>query len=73
MNNLNSKIVKALKGTRGSLLSICEDLNISHLDIPTYEELGIAQCTHCNTWSASLIPDLDNNPICKYCVDLVGM
>ena len=30
-------------------------------------------CSHCGIWSTRLVPDLDDNPICKTCVEHVGM
>lgn len=72
MNNLSKKLVAELKGTRKRLSEVCEDLGIDYEELLD-EELPINQCTHCNTWSLKLIPDLDDNLICRFCVDLVGM
>ena len=72
-NPLNKKLVKELKGTRRRLSEVCEDLGIDYEELVEAGDFGISQCTHCNTWSTSLVQDLDDNPICKYCVDLIGM
>ncbi len=70
---LNNKLIKALKGTRKRLFEVCEDLGIDYEDILESGDLGITQCTHCNTWSTRTVQDLDDNPICNYCLDISGM
>jgi hypothetical protein len=73
-NPLQKKLIRELNGTRRSLREVCEDLGIDYDELTDGEvDLGIEQCTHCNLWSTKLIPDLDFNPICSYCVDLIGM
>lgn len=72
-NPLSKKLVKELQGTRRRLSEVCEDLGIDYDELVESGELPIQQCSHCNTWSTKLIPDLDKNPICRYCVDLIGM
>ncbi len=61
-----------LKGTRRSLTEICDEMGIDYDEVE-FDKLLVGQCSHCNTWSDRLIPDLDDNPICRFCVDLVGM
>lgn len=72
-NPLNKKLVKELQGTRRKLSEVCEDLGIDYEELVEAGDIGIEQCSHCNVWSTRLVPDLDDNPICKYCVDLIGM
>ncbi len=72
-NPLSKKLIRELNGTRKRLSEVCEDLGIDYEELLESGDLGIAQCTHCSTWSTKLIPDLDDNPICRFCVDLVGM
>lgn len=72
MTPLNKKLVTELKGTKRLLSEVCEDLGIDYDEL-LENPLPIEQCTHCNTWSPTLVPDLDNNLICRFCVDLVGM
>jgi hypothetical protein len=70
---LSKKLIKELNGTRRRLSEVCEDLGIDYEELMDSEDIGISQCSHCNTWSLKLIPDLDGNPICRFCVDLIGM
>jgi hypothetical protein len=72
-NPLNKRLVTELKGTRRKLSEVCEDLGIDYDELVDSGELGIEQCSHCNTWSTKLIPDLDGNPICRFCEDLIGL
>lgn len=72
MNNLSKKLIYELKGTRKRLSEVCEDLGIDYEEL-LEGDLPINQCTHCNTWSLKLVPDLDDNLICRFCVELVGM
>lgn len=71
-SRLSKKLVKALEGTRHKLRDVCEDLGIDYEELME-GELPIDNCSHCGIWSTRLIPDLDNNPICKTCVEHVGM
>ena len=70
---LNNKLIKALNGTHKRLFEVCEDLGIDYEDILESGDLGITQCTHCNIWSTKTVQDLDDNPICNYCLDISGM
>lgn len=72
-NPLSKKLVRELKGTRRRLSEVCEDLGLDYEELLESGDLGISQCSHCNTWSLNLVDDLDGNPICRFCVDLVGM
>jgi CRISPR/Cas system-associated protein Cas10 (large subunit of type III CRISPR-Cas system) len=72
-NQLNNKLIRELVGTRKDLAATCEDLGINFQDLTKRGGPGIPQCTHCSRWEYKLIPDLDNNPICKYCRDIEGM
>ena len=72
-NPLNKKLVKELQGTKRKLSEVCEDLGIDYEELLEAGEFGIEQCTHCNTWSTRLVRDLDDNLICRYCVELVGL
>lgn len=70
---LNKKLVKMLSGTRTKLRDACEDLGIDYDELIEAGDIGIDTCSHCSIWSVKLIPDLDQNPICAYCLDLAGM
>ena len=72
-NYLNKKLVKLLNGSRMRLRDACEDLGIDYDELIEAGDLGIDTCTHCGIWSTKLIPDLDQNLICNYCLDLAGM
>ncbi len=63
-----------LLGTRRNINDVCEELGID-LDPEDLHNLMAIQCTHCSTWVRShhVIEDLDYNPICKYCADLIGL
>lgn len=66
------KLEANLLGTKDSLYKVCKELGI---DVPDEEELCISNCTHCGVWNYNykLKEDLDGNPICKYCEQLVGL
>ena len=51
--------------TNISIVAGCEELGLEDLE----------QCTHCNIWyhGYELIPDLDDNNICKFCSTYYGM
>jgi hypothetical protein len=68
------KLVNNLHRSHKNLFQVCVDLGIDLNDVDL-EKLTkeINQCTHCNMWSKNLILDLDNNPICSYCVSLTGL
>lgn len=66
------RLANVLNNTRRSLFEVCEDLDID-IDEVDPQLLGLDQCTHCGLWSGKLVPDLDHNPICTYCVHLIGM
>lgn len=72
-NSLQTKLVRELNGTRRKLREVCEDLGIDYEELTETGDLGIDSCSHCGLWSLRLVPDLDGNPICRFCVDLVGM
>jgi hypothetical protein len=65
-------LAKELKNTRKSFVKTCEELGFDPqlLDL---KQLGVEPCSHCSIWSAKLVLDLDDNPICYYCKDLEGM
>lgn len=67
-----NRIEQALLNTRKRLFDVCKDLDT---DLPDRDELTVDQCSHCNTWhwQYRLQEDLDGNPICTYCEDLVGL
>jgi hypothetical protein len=72
-NSLQTKLVRELNGTRRKLREVCEDLGIDYEELTETGDLGIDSCSHCGLWSLRLVPDFDGNPICRFCVDLVGM
>ena len=69
-----TKLKNNLNKTYKPLYQVCKDLGID-MDTIDVHELAkhIDQCTHCGVWSSKLIPDLDENPICGYCVKLIGL
>ena len=73
MNPLQTKLVKELNNTRRNLREVCEDLGIDYEELTETGDIGCDMCTHCGLWSTRLVPDLDDNPICRFCVDLIGM
>jgi hypothetical protein len=66
------KLVDVLYRTNRVVGDACEELGIEFS-----EELleDLEQCTHCNIWwySYELIPDLDENNICKFCCGHYGL
>lgn len=67
---LKNKLYK----THKNLYEVCKELDVP-LQTVDISELTkqIDQCTHCNVWDTKLVPDLDGNLICKYCVQLIGL
>jgi hypothetical protein len=67
MQNLERALLK----TRRNLWEVCRELGIEEPDL---ELLTTNQCAHCNVWhySYKLQEDLDGNPICTYCENLIG-
>ena len=61
-----------LNNTRKSVFQACEELDIDFEQVDQ-SLLEIDQCTHCGRWSLTLVDDLDQNPICRFCVELVGL
>lgn len=70
---LQAKVVGALNGTRRSLRDVCDDFNLDYEELARNYNIGVSQCSHCNIWQRKLVEDLDGNPICRFCVDLIGM
>jgi hypothetical protein len=71
-NQIYQQLSKSLNKTRKSLSEACNELNIDNVNFELLQPI-IDQCSHCNIWSNTLVPDLDNNPICKVCVNLSGL
>ena len=69
-----TKLKNQLNNTHKPLYQVCNELGID-MDTLDVEILTkhIDQCTHCGVWSTKLVPDLDQNPICGYCVRLIGL
>lgn len=67
-----NKLEETLLGSRALLGTVCRDSNI---DIPDRDDLLVSQCTHCNVWhyTYKMVEDLDDNLICRYCENLVGL
>jgi len=65
------RVERTLLKTRKTLFEVCRDLDV---EIPDRDDLVVDQCSHCGTWNYKykLNEDLDGNPICNYCEDLVG-
>jgi hypothetical protein len=74
INQMYQQLVNNLHKTHKNLLQVCQELgvDINEVDLATLTK-QIDQCTHCNVWSKHLVPDLDDNPICSYCVKLIGL
>jgi hypothetical protein len=66
------RLESQLYKTRKTLLQTCLDLDIAVESIDP-ELLLVQQCSHCSVWNYELIQDLDDNPICNYCRDLIGL
>ena len=72
LENNYHRLSIALNNTRKSLRQVCHELDIN-IDLIDIHQLPIDQCSHCNRWSLLLIEDLDGNPICRFCEELVGL
>lgn len=72
--DLYTALEDSLLGTRRALVNACRDLDIDIEDIDTHN-LMCMQCSSCFVWhrSSNIIDDLDMNPICKYCEELMGL
>lgn len=68
------KLVKHLNKTRKPLWQVCKDLGIDYEQVDVYTlEKQITQCTHCDIWTVEPVQDLDDNPICKVCLNISGL
>lgn len=69
-----TELENSLLGTRRALSTACNDLDIDINDIDPLN-LMATQCSSCGIWhrSHNIIDDLDSNPICRYCEDLMGL
>jgi hypothetical protein len=67
-------LCKHLQNTRLSLWDVCDELDIDYgaVDQDQLQRL-VTQCTHCDIWTKKIVLDLDQNPVCKLCADLVGL
>lgn len=65
-------LIDLLYRTNRSIMDACEELG-TEFDIEMLEDLEA--CTNCNVWwhSYELIPDLDDNNICKFCEGYYGL
>lgn len=63
-----------LSNTRKHLWQVCLELGLDPKLIEL-AKLELDQCSHCGIWlkPKKLVQDLDNNPICRYCKDLIGL
>jgi hypothetical protein len=66
-----SLLTKHLYKTNKPIHRACKELDI------TFEEEDLEdleQCSHCNIWyhGYELVPDLDDNNICKFCEGRYG-
>ena len=66
MNDLE----KALYKTRKSVFDFASDLSYNNCSVSEIE-----QCSHCGIWLKykELVKDLDQNLICKFCLQFEGM
>lgn len=64
-------LVTELYRTNKTVIAACKTLGTS-FEEDDLEDLE--QCAHCNTWwhSFELMPDLDDNNICKFCERTYG-
>jgi hypothetical protein len=68
------RLAKHLTKTRKTLYQACRDLGIDIEYVDYYEfDKYCLQCTHCDIWGTTHIPDLDDNPICATCLQISGM
>ena len=67
-----SELSSFLYRTKISIPDACEELGIEY-NKDDLEDLS--SCTHCGIWywEYELIPDLDENNICKFCSQYYGM
>ena len=67
-----SSLSDLLYRTNTSIVAGCEELG---LEFEAEDLEDLEQCTHCNIWyhGYELIPDLDDNNICKFCSTYYGM
>jgi len=74
INQMYQQLVNNLHKSHKNLLQVCQELgvDISEINLDKLTK-HIDQCTHCGMWSKNLVPDLDENPICNYCVKLIGL
>lgn len=65
-------LIEELYRTNTSIMTACENLGIE-FDIDLLEDLET--CTNCGVWwhSYELLPDLDDNNICKFCEGYYGL
>lgn len=68
MNSLERVLYK----TRKTIRQACKEAGI---DFEEAEVNSLLECSHCNWWGkpSDLVPDLDDNPICKVCLRYEGM
>lgn len=69
-----TELEDSLLGTRRNLTTACKELGINTDDIDPLN-LMVTNCSSCGVWhrSQNIIDDLDSNPICRYCEDLIGL
>ena len=73
INSTYRRLSKHLNKTRKTLTQVCRELEIDISEVEDYYlQKEIDQCSHCDLWSKELKDDLDGNPICPVCYDLIG-
>jgi hypothetical protein len=67
-----TELTEILYRTNRSISSACEELSA----VFAMEDLeDLEQCSHCNVWwhDYELIPDQDDNQVCKFCGTYYGL
>lgn len=67
-----NKVESALYRKKITLLEVCEEFGI---DLESVDIRELELCSNCSIWykHQELIPDLDDNPICKVCNRFYGL
>lgn len=66
-----NKVEKTLYKTRKTVQEACDECGVDFEDAVVSE---LEECSSCSIWLKhyQLKPDLDNNPVCKECLDYYG-
>lgn len=67
-----NEVERTLHRTRKTLMEACIEAGV---EFDPGLVTNIQECSNCSIWHkiSELIPDLDNNPICKNCKHFYGL